>query len=592
MSNIIQIANNTIASAEFKSVLTKQRGDTKDIIDEIMYVEQMPQSKTDLKNFAHHLKANNVPDTLYNIWSFVKHKIHYIIDTSGKQFIKTPSRIWADGYADCKGYSIFTSSVLKNLGITSFGYRFVSYSSSPIYTHVYVYVLHDGKEYILDSVMDEFNKEKPYKFKKDISMTQIYRMSGFDDSDIGNKNRRGTRSGSTGRRGKVVKKVTNLGRRTPDQMTEGELDLWIARDRLKTEQAIVKSKGRGLKAEQYQDSIDMLEDAIEVVQKGTSPGVSGADADDMLDELMDIAADAVNGIYSIAHQVHGIGSIGAKKAKRKEKKAARKAKRQERKQGRKEARKQGGRKAVKAWRKEHGTKTGKFLQKAGQKAKQGLKAVAKVVTAPQRLFIKGLLEVSLPKASPFFLYLFINDPALVAKLPPKAKQKRDKSEKVANFIVDVIGMKRPHFMGIVRNGIMKQYKKSPETVIAEQMKGKMSGIGAADWIAAALNALTAIINGIAKFFGNKMDMDISEDDFPMPFDEDETSFDVYSSVESNSNAGNWEDDSGGSYGNDYGSDYGGGSYDDGGYGGGSYDGGNSSAYESGGGKSIWNSLGF
>jgi hypothetical protein len=55
--------------------------------------------------------------------------------------------------------------------------------------------------------------------------------------------------------------------------------------------------------------------------------------------------------------------------------------------------------------------------------KKVLKAVAKVATAPQRLAVKGILELTLPKASPVLLYLFIKDRKVLDKLSPKMKKK-------------------------------------------------------------------------------------------------------------------------------------------------------------------------
>ncbi len=547
MANIVQIASQTIASPDGGFVLVKDKGKTKDIIAEIINVEKLPATKNDTKKFAHNLRENSIEDTLYNIWSFVRHKIKYIIDESGKQFIKTPSRIWADGFADCKGKSIFISSLLQNLGINSYGYRFASYGLRPVYTHVYIYVTYDGKEYILDSVMNEFNKEKPYKFKKDIPMTQIYRLSGIGRQRNTGQSGRQRNAGSSSRQRNTPasgsKRMINFGYKTPDQMTDAEMDLWLARDRMKTEQAIVKKRGRNLKAEKYQDSIDMLEDAIEVVQKHTRPGVRGND--DVIDELMEIADDAVSGVYSIASSISGIGAA-KKKAVRKKKKAERKEKRQVRKEEKKQVKAEGGKKAVKEWRKSSGTKTGKFLQKVGQKAAKGAKAVAKVATAPQRLAVKGLLEVTLPSAAPFFLYLFVTDPGMVAKLPSDAKKKREKSKKLAKFIVEGIGMKESHFMAIIRNGIMKKFGKSPETVISEQMKG-IAGIGAyAAVVGVAFKAVKKIIEIVSKLFKKKLDVDISEEDFPDPSSQKERAPDVADQIEvfANKNIDQENDDEG------------------------------------------------
>ena len=138
-----------------------------------------------------------------------------------------------------------------------------------------------------------------------------------------------------------------------------------------------------------------------------------------------------------------------------------------------------------------------FANKVISTAKKGAKAVAKVATAPARLAVKGILEISLPKASDYFLYLFISDPNVLAKLPAKVKKKRATQEKIANFIVNVVGMKRDHFMGILRNAIMKKHKMAPEKVLAKMTKG-IAGIGVAPIILALLPLLTKLFEVFKK----------------------------------------------------------------------------------------------
>lgn len=156
-------------------------------------------------------------------------------------------------------------------------------------------------------------------------------------------------------------------------------------------------------------------------------------------------------------------------------------------------------------------------------AKAIVKTAAKVITAPIRLASKGMLELTLPKAAPAFLYLFVNDPNLIKKLPNKARKKRASQVKFADFVVKAIGMKRNHFMGILRNGIMKRYRMSPEKKISQLMKipesqvrgHAMGDIGIIDDI---IKGVTELIGLIGKLFGKKTkekpaDMMPDESDF-------------------------------------------------------------------------------
>jgi len=166
-------------------------------------------------------------------------------------------------------------------------------------------------------------------------------------------------------------------------------------------------------------------------------------------------------------------------------------------------------------------KTGRAIAKgakaAGRVAVKAGKAFVKVVTAPMRLFVKGLAEVLLPKVSSYFLYLFITNPATIASLPDAVQAKRRKAERLAKFMTDTIGMRESHFLQIVRNGIMKQTKQTPEQLLATHVKGSLSGVGILPLAlipvgakllplaAKLLPVLLQIVQKIASLFGKKAD---------------------------------------------------------------------------------------
>lgn len=153
-------------------------GNTRDIIETVLYADSKSGWYT--KDFADSLKGKTVMDTCRNIWEFVKTQIPYVLDPVGEQIIKSPGRLWQERSGDCKSFSVFTASCLKNLGIP-YGYRFASYNQTdPTPTHVYVFV--PGKsEIILDSVwIGPFNSQKPYTFKQDKIMTSIAAIGAIE----------------------------------------------------------------------------------------------------------------------------------------------------------------------------------------------------------------------------------------------------------------------------------------------------------------------------------------------------------------------------------------------------------------------------
>lgn len=144
-------------------------GNTKDIITTVLYGDKKAAWYTN--EFAPSLKAATVKQTCRNIWAFVKTQIPYVLDVRGKQWIKSPGRLWKEKAGDCKSFSVFTASCLKNLGIP-YGYRFASYRNDNTPTHVYIFVpLPNGQEIILDSVWDgPFNTQKEFTYKQDYIM--------------------------------------------------------------------------------------------------------------------------------------------------------------------------------------------------------------------------------------------------------------------------------------------------------------------------------------------------------------------------------------------------------------------------------------
>ena len=461
MKNIAQIASNTIRRPNGKSVFVLD-GNTQDIIKQILAADRV--AGADTKLFAVHLKGKNLMETLENVWSFVKLHIRYELDPANTQYVKLPGRTFHEKFADCKSYSIFIASILQNLQIP-YKYRFVSYSTSEVYTHVYIIIPQCGKYIVLDCCMDAFNTEKSFTYKQDHNMTKIYRLSGIGCPDN--------------------RVAGNLDLGDPEHLTEGVLDLMIAEQNLEIRKNnIERVEGIGsLTAEKIQDALDVVRDAKENLHDEEALAV--------------IEHEAANGGYSNAHEIHGIGDIGKKSAKRAEKKAARKEKR-----------------AVKKAANGGKTKLGKFLKKAATTVKKGAKALVKVATAPQRLGIKLVLEGLLPKMAPLFLYLFANDPS---KLTETARKKRKKSESIANFIVNVIGMKRAHFMGIVRNGIAKKFGKQPEAVLAGSLTGQsVSGIGDIGIIDDIVKVGTEVLSKLMSLFGKKGAPSIEADDVPHP----------------------------------------------------------------------------
>jgi hypothetical protein len=127
----------------------------------------------DTKKIAAYLKGKNTGETCNNIWNLLYNHIQYKLDKKGLEQVRRPNRSWAERESgiDCDCFSVFVSSILTNLQIPH-KFRITKYDTDS-FQHVYVIVPKENGngEYIIDCVLSRFNYEKPYKEKKDFTMS-------------------------------------------------------------------------------------------------------------------------------------------------------------------------------------------------------------------------------------------------------------------------------------------------------------------------------------------------------------------------------------------------------------------------------------
>lgn len=119
------------------------------------------------------LRGEAVNDACEAIFDYMCKNVSYKLDEDGKQFIKSPARLLADGCGDCKSLTMFVACCLHCLGIPHI-VRFVNFDGSNQYSHVYPVALDENhKEIIMDMCeTDEdgtpfYNYARKYKVKKD-----------------------------------------------------------------------------------------------------------------------------------------------------------------------------------------------------------------------------------------------------------------------------------------------------------------------------------------------------------------------------------------------------------------------------------------
>lgn len=180
---ITRIADATIEPATRQDITLK--GDEYQIGDICMDVMRVYEQRNyQVKDFAPYLQGESLKDTCRNIWHFVRKNIAYNKDPRGDQWIRRPSRLWADKEGDCKSYSVFIASCLRWLGINGV-FRFVSYDPlDEMPVHVYIVVPDGEKEIVIDCVpqIKYFGQEAAYTTKYDYSMGRLKELAGIEDT--------------------------------------------------------------------------------------------------------------------------------------------------------------------------------------------------------------------------------------------------------------------------------------------------------------------------------------------------------------------------------------------------------------------------
>lgn len=169
-----------------KLVLSQKNGITGDIITALN--DSFPQSVKATKKLAERLDSGDIYDDANKVWSLIRHKINYVKDPDGVQVIQLPQALVARGLkvngnkngGDCKSMSLMAAGLLHNMGAKNVRLRYAGYFGEDP-SHVYCVISVNGRDVPVDPVIDKFDYEKPYKFKKDYKM-DVYQLSGIGDA--------------------------------------------------------------------------------------------------------------------------------------------------------------------------------------------------------------------------------------------------------------------------------------------------------------------------------------------------------------------------------------------------------------------------
>jgi hypothetical protein len=165
-------------------ILTNYKDGTNDNIIKVLegtFYKASDDVKQD--DFYKYFAGDNLEDTAYNVWKYVKDNVNYKEDGQAYQKIKLPGALLHYGEGDCKSMSLFCAAVLSHYAPDRVGFRYVSYRNDPTPTHVYCIVKDRNKTIIVDPVWNTFNSSKDYKYKIDKIMT-IQTLSGIKSTKV------------------------------------------------------------------------------------------------------------------------------------------------------------------------------------------------------------------------------------------------------------------------------------------------------------------------------------------------------------------------------------------------------------------------
>ena len=156
-----------LAAPDYMRQVIKVDGINSDIVSTLN--KSFNRARQETKDFLVDGSPEQKAEKIYN---YIKNNVQYKKDAPGTQIIQFPSRmILGTKSGDCKSMALAAAGMMAANGFNNVRLRYTSYDSKDSTpTHVYTVGNMSGKEFIIDAVFNKFNKELPYKSKKDYPM--------------------------------------------------------------------------------------------------------------------------------------------------------------------------------------------------------------------------------------------------------------------------------------------------------------------------------------------------------------------------------------------------------------------------------------
>lgn len=171
-----------------KTTIAKSNAKTKDIIEALCNVVPIAinQCKGEVEQVIS--KTGNILQDAESCCRYIRSNVKYKADGFSEQNIQLPGRMFkGTKQADCKSFSLAFIAMMGAMGYKNIGFRFASYRSNKIPTHVYNFVICNGKKYTFDACVENLKESKRYTFIKDMKVQYLSGLPIMENDYIGKK---------------------------------------------------------------------------------------------------------------------------------------------------------------------------------------------------------------------------------------------------------------------------------------------------------------------------------------------------------------------------------------------------------------------
>lgn len=180
-----------------KTTIAKNNAKTKDIIEALCNVVPIAvdQCRGEVEKVIN--KTGNPLIDAERCCRYIRSNVKYKADGFSEQNIQLPGRMFSGTkQADCKSFSLAFVGMMGAMGYDC-GFRFASYKPNKIPTHVYNFVICNGKKYTFDACIENLKESPRYTYIKDMKVQYLTGLPimGNDFEYMGRRRNKGGEGG-------------------------------------------------------------------------------------------------------------------------------------------------------------------------------------------------------------------------------------------------------------------------------------------------------------------------------------------------------------------------------------------------------------